>query len=271
MARLERPDGVEIAWEEMGDGPLVVLAAYWSGHPRVYAALLDELARDHRVVTYDARGTGASTRVGPYDMKTDAADLAAVIDAGGSGPAVVIAIANGTNYAVRVAAERPELVAAVFASGTAPFALSDFEGGEGMVGSASVIDAFLEMLERDYRGAMRTLLTATNPQMDEAELRARVGFQVDYCSQEAVTGRVRAWVDEDPGDAARATGERLIVLSSPDVAGPWLPPEAERLRLAAELLPEARIRQLEDGAVSRPDLTAAAVRSVTAPLRVGAR
>jgi pimeloyl-ACP methyl ester carboxylesterase len=271
MARIKRPDGVELHWETQGEGPLFVLAAYWSGHPGVYAALFEELARDHRVVTYDARGSGASTRVGPYDMETDAADLAAVIEAAGGGPAVVLTVANGTNYGVRVAAERPELVAAVLTSGTAPFALSDFEGGEGMVGSASVIDAFLEMLERDYRGAMRTLLTATNPQMDETELRTRVGFQVDYCPQEAVTGRVRAWVNDDPGDAARATGERLIVLSSPDVAGPWLPPEPERIRLATEVFPEARITQLEDGAVSRPDLTAAAIRSVTAPLRAAAR
>ena len=49
-ARLERPDGVELHWEERGEGPPVVLAPYWSGHPGVYEDLLSDLARDHRVV-----------------------------------------------------------------------------------------------------------------------------------------------------------------------------------------------------------------------------
>jgi pimeloyl-ACP methyl ester carboxylesterase len=80
MARLERPDGVELHWDQRGEGPLVVLAPYWSGHPGVYEALLADLARDHRVVTWDARGTGESTRTGPYDMETDCSDLEAIVD-----------------------------------------------------------------------------------------------------------------------------------------------------------------------------------------------
>ena len=43
MPPLERPDGVELHWEEQGEGPLVVLAPYWSGHPGVYEALLSNL------------------------------------------------------------------------------------------------------------------------------------------------------------------------------------------------------------------------------------
>src|SRR3989442_1570415 len=57
MPRLQRPDGVELHWEQRGQGPLLVLAPYWSGHPGVYEALLSDLARDHRVVTWDARAT----------------------------------------------------------------------------------------------------------------------------------------------------------------------------------------------------------------------
>src|SRR5919109_4834608 len=119
MARLERPDGVELHWEKRGEGPLVVMAPYWSGHPGVYEGLVSELARDHHVVTWDARGTGGSTRAGPYDMKTDCADLEAIIEQAGKA-AVVICTADGANRGVRVAARRPDLVAAVAALGTAP-------------------------------------------------------------------------------------------------------------------------------------------------------
>jgi pimeloyl-ACP methyl ester carboxylesterase len=106
------PDGIRLAWEQHGEGPLVVLANQFFGQRDTFAGLLADLERDHRVVTYHLRGTGESTREGPYDLDTDAGDLAAVIEAAGP-PAVVVAFADGCNRAVRVAARRPELVTAV--------------------------------------------------------------------------------------------------------------------------------------------------------------
>jgi pimeloyl-ACP methyl ester carboxylesterase len=252
-------------------GPLVVMAPWWSGHPGVYKGLLSDLASDHRVVTWDARGTGESTLTGPYDMETDCSDLEAIIEEAGDA-AVVICTADGANRGVRVAARRPDLVAAVVALGTAPFARTHFEGSEGMIASDTVVGAFIEMLERDYRGALRSLLAATNAQMSEAELRERVGFQISYCPQEAAAGRVRAWAEDDPTAAARETGERLWVFAAPDVAGPWLPPPQERRRLTEALIPEARIVETEGstGPVSHPELAADRIRQISAPLRAGA-
>src|SRR5436190_21010021 len=105
MPALTRPDGAEIHWEERGEGSVVVLVPYWSGHPAVYHGLTSDLARDHRMVTYDARGTGDSSRVGPYDMETDGADLEALIEEAGS-PAVLLSVANGANVATRAGARR---------------------------------------------------------------------------------------------------------------------------------------------------------------------
>lgn len=268
MARLERPGGVELHWEERGEGPLVVLAPWWSGHPGVYEGLLSELARDHRVVTLDARGTGESTRAGPYDMETDSSDLAAILEEAG-GAAVVIGTADGANRGVHVAASRRDLVAAVVALGTGPFARTHFEGSEGMIASDTVVGAFIEMLERDYRGALRALLSATNSQMSEEELRERVAFQVSYCPQEPAAARVRAWAQDDPTAAARETGEHLWILAAPDVAGAWLPPARERRRLTETLIPEARIVEGEGaGPISEPRLTADLIRRISAPLRL---
>jgi pimeloyl-ACP methyl ester carboxylesterase len=263
MARLERADGVELHWEERGEGPLVVVAPHSWGHPGVYESLLSDLARDHRVVTWDARGTGESTRAGPYDMETDCSDLEAILEAAG-GEAVIICTADGANRGVRVAASRKDLVAAVVALGTAPFARMHFEGSEGMIASDTVVRAFIEMLERDYRGALRTLLSATNTQMSEAELRERVGFQVSYCPQEPAAARVRAWAEDDPTAAARETGDRLWILVAPDVAGPWLPPAPERRRLTEALIPQARIVESEGaGPISQPALAADAIRRIS--------
>jgi pimeloyl-ACP methyl ester carboxylesterase len=260
---LERPGGVEIHWEERGEGSLVVLAAYWSGHPGVYTDLLDDLATDHRVVAFDARGTGGSTRTGPYDMATDCADLVALLEAAG-GEAVVLATANGSNQAAHVAADRPDLVRAVVSLGVPPTSRDAFDAGEGMIGSDSVVEAFLGMIERDFRGALRSLLTATNTQMSEEELRDRVRVQTEYAGVEPSIGRLRAWLDDDPGEAARAIGDRLWVAYSDDVAGPWLPAGEEFASQVQALVPEARLIHIDDGAVSRPDLMAAVVRQITA-------
>jgi pimeloyl-ACP methyl ester carboxylesterase len=266
VARLKRPDGVELHWEEDGEGPVAVLAPYWSGHPGVYAGLTSDLARDHRVVVWDARGTGQSTRSGPYDMETDCGDLEAILERAG-GAAVVIGTANGINHAVHVAGRRPDLVSAVVALGTAPFAREHFEGSEGLITSDNVVNAFIDMLTRDYRGALRTLLRATNAQMSEDELRERVAFQVSYCPQEAAAARVRAWAEDDPTEATRRTGDRLWIFSAPDVAGPWLPSAAERRRLIESLAPDAHLEETEagHGPVSSPALTADAIRRIREP------
>src|SRR4051794_41773806 len=97
-------------------------------HPSSFEPLVGELEGDYRVVTYHDRGTGSSTRRGPYDLDTSAADLEAVIETAG-GEAIVIAIADGCNRAVRGAAARPGLVPAGGAVGGAPGARAAVGGG----------------------------------------------------------------------------------------------------------------------------------------------
>ena len=268
MPLLTRPDGVDLHWDERGEGATVLMVPYWSGHPAVFEGLLSHLARDHRVAWYDARGTGESSPRGPYDMETDEADLEAVLEEVG-GEAALISIANGVNPAVRVAARRPDLAAGVLAMGSGPVARAQIADGDSLIASDTVVDAFGEMLARDYRGALRTVLTATNEQMTEEELRERVSVQTSYCPQEAAVARVRAWADDDPLEAATRLGDRLWILTAPGAAGPWLPPLEETRRMVEEQMPEARLIVLEreEGAVSRPDLTANLVRQITAQLR----
>ncbi len=265
MPTLVRPDGIELHWEEEGSGPTMMLCPYWSGYPGVFERLLSELAHEHRVVTWDARGTGTSTRSGPYDIETDSGDLEALLEQVGGGVSL-ISIADGVNKACRVGAERPDLVSVVIAMGAGPFSRSHFKGEEGMLGSDAVVNAFLEMLERDYRGALRSLLAATNSQMSEEELRERVGVQSSYCPQDAAVARVRAWSEDDPTPAARALRERLWIFSAPDIAGAWLPSAEERRRLIETHMPEARLEETGPGTgpVSNPDLVAGRIREIIA-------
>ena len=245
---------------------MVVLAPYWSGHPGVYEGVLSELTRDHRVVSLDARGTGKSSRAGPYDMHTDCADLEAILEDAG-GQAVVIATADGANRAVHVAARRPDLVAAAAVMGAAPFARTHFEGSEGMVASDAVVDAMLEMAETDYRSALRSLVTATNPQMSEEQLRDRVRVQAEHSPAEAAVPRLRAWVEADSIEEARAIGDRLWILHWDAMGGGWFPTGRELESLIGEGLPEAHLLKTDDGMMSRPDQAAAVVRRITTAVR----
>ena len=77
-------------------------------------------ASDGAELHWEERGTGASERVGPYDLETATKDLEAVADAVGGAPMIVVGIMDGVNKAVRVAARRPDLISHVLASGGAP-------------------------------------------------------------------------------------------------------------------------------------------------------
>jgi pimeloyl-ACP methyl ester carboxylesterase len=261
VPRLERDDGVEIHWEERGEGPLVVLAPYSIFHPSVYDSVATDLATDHRVLRYDDRGTGESSRQGPYDMQTGAADLAAVIEAAGE-PAVIVGLGDASNRAVRAYAERPDLIEAMVVPGGMPAGRGALAGSEAMASSDTVVNAFLSMYETDYRGALRSLITSGNPQMTEAEIRERVRQQADYQPQETALARLRAWVNDDALEPARACGDRLWLLCSETMGGGWFPAGREAMKLSRELFPEAHVEEVEDGLMSRPDLTAGVVRRV---------
>ena len=261
MPRVRTRDGVELHWEERGEGPAVVLVPYWSYEPRVWEPVTSELESDHRVIRYDDRGTGQSERTGPFDIETSAADLEAVIAAADAGPAVALAMVDGGNRAVRVAQRRPDLLSHVVSVGGPPLTREAFTESESLISSSTVVAAFLQQLDTDHRGAIRSLMEAGNPQMSQDELRDRVVKQVEHVPLEAASARVRAWAEDGDGVApAREIGDRFLLLVGGNAGGGWFPDERELTTIIHEHFPEAVVEQVEEGILSRPDQTAAVVR-----------
>lgn len=113
------PDGVarhgdvELAYWERGDGPdtvllimgIVMRAAFWR------PAFIDALAREHRVICFDNRGTGASTReISDITPALWAGDALAVLDAVGTQRASVLGYSMGGRVAQELIVEHPERV-----------------------------------------------------------------------------------------------------------------------------------------------------------------
>ena len=182
----------------------------------------------------------------------------------------MVALADCVNRAVRVAASRPDLVEALIVPGGNPAGRRSLEGTDAMVSSDSRRGRLHRAWpETDYRGAVRSLATAGNPQMSEEEIRERVRLQVEYQPQEdgvpPPAGLGRRTTPSEPG---RQCGDRLWLLYSDDAGGGWFPVGEQGRRLARRLFPEAHVERIEDGIISRPDLTAAAVRRITSALRL---
>ena len=122
---IERDD-VRIFYEVFGAGePTVLLLPTWSVvHSQLWKAQVPYLARHCRVITFDGRGNGRSSRPASADAYSDrefAADALAVMDATATRQAVLVSVSLGARWALLLAAEHPERVAgAVFLGPTLP-------------------------------------------------------------------------------------------------------------------------------------------------------
>jgi hypothetical protein len=84
------PDGVQIAYSRIGRGPPLVKTGNWMTHLEfdfespIWRHLHRELARDHTLIRYDARGNGLSDReVEDVSFETFVHDLGTIVDAAG--------------------------------------------------------------------------------------------------------------------------------------------------------------------------------------------
>ena len=113
-------DGVRLHYEVYGEGtPTIVLLPTWSViHSRFWKAQIPYLARHYRVVTWDGRGTGASsspTGSAAYTHLEFAADGIAVMDATGTDRAVLASLSCGGLWGVQMAVDHPDRVLGLFA------------------------------------------------------------------------------------------------------------------------------------------------------------
>jgi class 3 adenylate cyclase/pimeloyl-ACP methyl ester carboxylesterase len=111
------PDGVQIAWASIGEGPPVLKAPNWLNHldyewrSPVWGPALAELARHWRLVRFDQRGNGLSDwEVKEISEAAMISDMATVADTAGLERFALLGISQGCAFSIRYAVEQPERV-----------------------------------------------------------------------------------------------------------------------------------------------------------------
>jgi class 3 adenylate cyclase/pimeloyl-ACP methyl ester carboxylesterase len=111
------PDGVQLAYSCIGNGPPLVKTGNWLTHLEkdlespIWSHLWRDLARDHTLVRYDARGNGLSDReVDEFSFEALVRDLEVVVDAAGVETFDLLGISQGCAVSIAYAARHPERV-----------------------------------------------------------------------------------------------------------------------------------------------------------------
>jgi class 3 adenylate cyclase/pimeloyl-ACP methyl ester carboxylesterase len=111
------PDGTQLAYSMIGQGPPLVKTGNWMTHLEydlespIWRHLYRELAREHTLIRYDARGNGLSDRT-PDDISFDAfvGDLETVVAAAKVERFALLGISQGCAVAIAYAVRHPERV-----------------------------------------------------------------------------------------------------------------------------------------------------------------
>ena len=110
-----RSNGCDLYYQQVGQGVPILLIHPAGATASTWGAVTQELGRIGRVLTYDRRGYARSGGDPVRLVATHTADAAAILEALGGPPAVVVGTSAGAAIAVDLAVRRPELVGVVIA------------------------------------------------------------------------------------------------------------------------------------------------------------
>ncbi len=110
-------EGDDLYYEVRGDyksQPLLFIAG-GGGEGEVFNAVADSLADEYKIITYDRRATGRSTRNEPqnFEVSQQSRDAVAVLQAAGETSAFVVGSSSGAVIALDMAKTQPQAIRAV--------------------------------------------------------------------------------------------------------------------------------------------------------------
>ena len=242
---------IDIHYEVRGSGPPLLLVA-GTGYPGDTwpTSFVDPLARIATVVTYDHRGTGASTSTGgPYSTRMFASDAVNLLGEIGIGPVHVLGHSMGGRVAQWMALDAPHSVRSLILAASGP---GQYRDDRPLTRGIPVVTAE-NLIERGYEGYMASHIAATF-------------FTEDFVAQhpDVVDELVRSFWDNRPSlhdylehvtaRQQHQTAERLTQISAPalvlvgdeDTGARGTGSHLEQSIYLADHLPEARLQILTE-------------------------
>ena len=243
-------NGIDYAYRDAGDGgvPLVLLQHFRGNLDNWDPALIDALASDRRVVTFDNAGVGGSTGTTPNTIEQMARDAVAFITALGLGQVDILGFSIGSFIAQEIALTRSAVVQRLVLASSAP------RGAAGMHGWAPGVMSAVGQPQIGPEGFLAVFFTPS-PASQQAgqEMIGRMytrtedrDAETSWATREAQYDAVNTWGIPDHSQLQRLSAIGMPVFVANGDSDPMILPHYSYL--LAGLIPQARVKLYPDSA-----------------------
>ena len=249
--RVAAGNGIEYAYRDLGAGdvPLVLLQHFRGNLDNWDPALVDALAADRRVVTFDNVGVGATTGRTPNTIEAMAHDAIAFLEAMEFQRVDVLGFSIGSFLAQEIALIRPDLLRRIVLASSAP------QGAAGMHGWAPEVIGAVGAPETSPEGYISVFFAPTDTSREAGQQAAGRIFggrtsdrdePTTWQTRQAQYDAVCTWGIPNRGLLQRVAAIELPVFVANGDSDPMILPRYSYL--LAGLLPDARVKIYPDSA-----------------------
>ena len=250
IKRVTAENSIEYAYRDLGEGevPLVLLQHFRGNLDNWDPALIDDLAADRRVVTFDNVGVGATTGRTPNTIEAMARDAIAFIEAMSFQRVDLLGFSIGSFVAQEIALIRPDLLRRVVLASSAP------RGATGMHGWAPEVIGAVGQPEPNPQGYLDVFFAPTSTSQQAGQQAAGRIFGRTNNRDEPTTWQTRqaqydavcAWGVPNHSLLERVSAIDLPVFVANGDSDPMIMPRYSYL--LAGLLPNVRLTIYPDSA-----------------------
>jgi len=248
--RVTAENGIEYAYRDLGESevPLVLLQHFRGNLDNWDPALIDALAAERRVVTFDNVGVGATSGTTPNTIEAMAHDAIAFVDALGLERIDLLGFSIGSFVAQEIVLIRPDLPRRVVLASSAP------QGAPGMHGWAPDVIGAVGGREPNPQGYLDVFFAHTDSSREAGNAAAQRIFgrttdrdePTSWQTRQAQYDAVADWGIPNYALLERVTAMDLPVFVANGDSDPMILPRYSHL--LAGLLPEARLKLYPDSA-----------------------
>src|SRR3984893_11436187 len=249
--RVTAENGIEYAYRDVGDGdvPLVLLQHFRGNLDNWDTALIDALAADRRVVTFDNVGVGATTGRTPKTVEAMAHGAIAFLEVMDLQRVDLLGFSIGSFVAQEIALVRPDLLGRVLPASSAP------QGAAGMHGWAPEVIGAVGAPETTPEGYVSVFFAPTDTSREAGQQAAERIFgarttdrdePTTWHTRQAQYDAVCAWGIPNHSLLQRVAAIDLPVFVANGDSDPMILPRYSYL--LAGLVPDARLKIYPDAA-----------------------